>query len=397
MKITAIIVSFNVKHYLVQCIMSLFKSYPDIEIIVVDNDSHDGTQSYLQEVLDGQQQEQLIFIANKENVGFGKANNQALEQAHGDYILFINPDTFVGEDTIQTCLDFISTHPEAGIIGSRMLNINGSFAKESRRAVPLPLTSFYKLCGLTALFPNSPIFGKYYMQYLDESKICKIDVVSGAFMMTSKKLLEKYGAFDEEFFMYGEDIELSYRFSKYGYQNYYLPTRILHYKGESTNKASRKYINDFYMAMLIFFRKYHPKAKLLYLIIYISVYLFSFKALLMQWIVKIKNKLHLAQNNKAQYIFCGSEKMIELSKKISSQASLDSLFYITDPSSVYEKLKIISKKTNPTYIVFDMDIFSYTNILEIFDTTEKTNFMIGTLYPKLGTMITNENTFTLNS
>jgi len=396
MELTAIIVSYNVKHYLAQCILSLFKSCQEIEIIVADNNSHDDTQTFLQKIFPHEYGDRLKYIANKENLGFGKANNQALQHARGNYVLFINPDTFVGEDTIPTCLSFLRTHPDAGIVGTRMLNTNGSFAKESRRAVPTPLTSFYKLCGMTSLFPRSHTFGKYYLQYLDASEVCKIDVVSGAFMMLRKNILTQCGAFDEDFFMYGEDIELSYRILLHNYQNYYLPTRILHYKGESTNKASRKYINDFYIAMLIFFRKYHPKSKLLYAIIYLSVYLLSFKALLAQWCVKLRNTLKMSKHSQAKYIFWGSAEMIEQARQISAKGSLDSTYHISEDNNAAESLKSACTYSLPTYIVYDMSIYSYADILRAFDATPQSNLMIGTFYPGMRLMLTNEDTFTLN-
>ena len=394
--LSAIIVSYNVKYYLTQCIISLYRAYPNIEIIVIDNNSHDGTCEYIKQTFQQEYGTTLRFIGNRENIGFGKACNRALKESQGKYILFINPDTFVGEDTLDTCITFLQSHAEAGIVGTRMMNINGTFARESRRGVPMPLTSLYKLCGLTSLFPHSPVFGKYYMQYLDASKVCRIDIVSGAFMMTAREKLDQYGAFDEDFFMYGEDIELSYRFLKQHNQNFYLPTRILHYKGESTNKASRKYINDFYLAMLIFFKKHHPHAKLLYPLIYLSVYMLSFKAILTQWYVKAKNKIGLGGVNHPRYVFYGSEKMISQGKAISSQASLESTFNIatdTTPSAILES---VTESKIPTYLVFDMSIFSYASILEAFDATTKSNFMIATHYPDLGLMITNKDTFNIN-
>ena len=382
MELTAIIVSYNVKHYLAQCILSLFKSYKDIEIIVADNNSHDDTQTYLQRAFPHEYGNKLKFIANKENLGFGKANNLALRHAQGDYILFINPDTFVGEDTIPTCLSFLQTHPDAGIIGTRMLNANGSFAKESRRAVPTPLTSFYKLCGMTSLFPYSRIFGKYYMQYLDATEICKIDVVSGAFMMTRRNILAQYGAFDEDFFMYGEDIELSYRILLHNYQNYYLPTRILHYKGESTNKASQKYINDFYMAMLIFFRKYHPKSKLQADAEKYRQQQMADVALYKRQKEAEARKYELAQQAEA--------------KQISANSSLESIYHISEDNNAAEPIKSALTSSTPTYIVYDMSIYSYADILRTFDDMPKNNLMMAMFHPGLRLMLTNEDTFTLN-
>lgn len=255
-----IIVSYNVRYQLEQCLRSVKRASQglDVNVWVVDNASSDGTISYLKE-----QFPQVQWIENNENTGFSRANNQAIRQGRGEYVLLLNPDTIVGEDVLRGCIQFLGDHPEVGATGVRMLHPNGSFAPESRRGLPTPFTSFCKMIGLSTLFPQSRVFGKYYMRYLNTEEPNEIEVISGAFFMARRKAIEKVGLLDEDFFMYGEDIDLSYRLLQDGWKNYYLPYSILHYKGESTVKSSFRYVHVFYNAMLIFFNKHYSKRYLL--------------------------------------------------------------------------------------------------------------------------------------
>ena len=205
----------------------------------------------------------LHIIANRHNLGFGKANNLALKKATGEFILFLNPDTILTEHTLHDCIAFARTRPNLGGLGVKMLRDNGEFALESRRSLPTPWTSFCKITGLATLFPKSKLFGKYNLRFQSEDESSQIDIISGAFLFAKHEVLKKTGGFDEQFFMYGEDIDLSYRILKAGYKNYYLPTPILHYKGESTHKNSFRYVHVFYEAMLIFFRKHYRHYSLL--------------------------------------------------------------------------------------------------------------------------------------
>ncbi|MBR4645465.1 MAG: glycosyltransferase family 2 protein [Bacteroidaceae bacterium] len=256
MKLSIVIVNYNVKYHLEQCIRSVQKASEGInaDIWVVDNNSSDGSVDYLQAFF-----QDVHFISNKENVGFSRANNQAIRESESEYVLLLNPDTIVAEDTLKKCIDFLDAHPEVGATGVRMLNADGTFAPESRRGLPTPFTSFCKMTGLSALFPKSRIFGRYYMKYLNPDEANPVDILSGAFNMVRRKALDEVGLLDEEFFMYGEDIDLSYRLLLGGWQNYYLPYYILHYKGESTAKSSFRYVHVFYNAMLIFFNKHFGK------------------------------------------------------------------------------------------------------------------------------------------
>ena len=255
MTLSVIIVNYNVKHYLEQCLDSVDRAVCGVEsaeVFVVDNLSTDGSIPYLRERYPG-----VTFIENKENVGFARANNQAIRQSTGKYVLLLNPDTIVGEDTFEEFVRFMDAHPEAGGAGAYMLRTDGTFAPESRRGLPTPFVAFCKMSGLAALLPKSRVFGRYYMRYLDENEANEIEVISGAFMWLRREALDKAGLLDEDFFMYGEDIDLSYRILKSGYKNYFLPSRMLHYKGESTEKSSYRYVYTFYEAMRLFFRKHY--------------------------------------------------------------------------------------------------------------------------------------------
>ena len=254
MKLSVIIVNYNVKHFLEQCLHSVYKAAKDIEteIFVVDNNSVDGSAQLVREKFPN-----LYFIENKENVGFSKANNQAVKLAKGEYILLLNPDTVVEEDTFKKVTGFMDSHPEAGGLGVKMIDGKGNFLPESKRGLPTPWVAFYKMFGLSKLFPNSRKFGKYHLSYLNENEIHEVEILAGAFMLLRKETLDKVGLLDETFFMYGEDIDLSYRIIKGGYKNYYFPeTTIIHYKGESTKKGSLNYVKVFYTAMIIFARKH---------------------------------------------------------------------------------------------------------------------------------------------
>jgi len=223
------------------------------EIIVIDNNSSDNSMAALQPLFPS-----VMFVSNKENVGFAKACNQGIKLAKGKHVLFLNPDTIVPEDCFSKCLSFFETHPDAGAVGIKMLDGGGGFLKESKRAFPSPVTSLYKLFGLAKLFPRSKTFSRYHLGHLDENSDHEVDVLAGAFMMVKKDVLDKTGGFDEVFFMYGEDVDLSYRIQKAGFKNYYFAgSNIIHFKGESTRKGSLNYVRMFYNAMSVFVGKHY--------------------------------------------------------------------------------------------------------------------------------------------
>ncbi len=277
MDLSIIIVNYNVKHFLEQCLHSVLKASKNItaEIFVVDNNSVDGSAQLIHEKFPN-----IHFIENKKNVGFSKANNQAIKLSKGKYVLLLNPDTVVEEDTFEKVISFMNETPDAGGLGVKMIDGKGTFLPESKRGLPTPWVAFYKIFGLSTLFRKSKKFGKYHLSYLHDNEIHEIDVLAGAFMLMRKSVLDKVGLLDETFFMYGEDIDLSYRIQLGGFKNYYFPeTTIIHYKGESTKKGSLNYVKVFYNAMIIFAKKHFPggKAGVFVLLIQLAIY---FRALL---------------------------------------------------------------------------------------------------------------------
>ena len=273
MQLSIIIVNYNVKYFLEQCLLSLIKACNNVEaeIFVVDNNSTDGSKTFFNGKFPS-----VKFIWNDENIGFAKANNQVVQQCGGEYILFLNPDTIVPEDCFEKCLMFIQWQQKPGAVGIRLIDGSGNFLKESKRAFPSPLTSLFKLFGLTALFPHSKTFARYYLGNLDEYKNHEVDVLVGAFMMIPKNVLQTVGSFDEKFFMYGEDVDLSYRIQKKGFKNYYYSEiSVIHFKGESTKKGSLNYIRLFYQAMSIFVKKHYSRgsASLFNTLIQIAIFI----------------------------------------------------------------------------------------------------------------------------
>ncbi|MBN2697352.1 MAG: glycosyltransferase [Bacteroidales bacterium] len=287
MDLSVIIVNYNVKYFLEQCLHSVEKAMEglSVEVFVVDNNSVDGSVNHIRPKFPW-----VRIIENKKNLGFSKANNQAIKESSGRYVLLLNPDTVVEEQTFRKCIAFMDAHPEAGALGVKMIDGKGHFLPESKRSLPTPAVAFCKVFGLSALFPKSKRFGKYHLGYLDKNQVHAVDVLAGAFMFLRKETISKVGLLDEDYFMYGEDIDLSYRFTKAGYQNYYFPeTTIIHYKGESTKKSSVNYVIIFYRAMIIFARKHFSqrKAKIFSLLINLAIYIRAFLAIFRRFLKKI--------------------------------------------------------------------------------------------------------------
>ncbi len=288
MKLSVIIVNYNVKYFLEQALLSVRKASQAlaIETWVVDNNSVDDSVQMVQEKFP-----EVKLIANKENVGFSKANNQAIPVSAGEYVLLLNPDTVVEEDTFEKCVAFMDAHPQAGGLGVRMMDGSGKFLSESKRGFPSPWAAFCKTFGLSALFPKSKLFNEYHLGYLAENETHEVEVLAGAFMLLRRSVLDEIGLLDETFFMYGEDIDLSYRIIKAGYKNYYFPaTSIIHYKGESTKKGSLNYVRVFYQAMIIFARKHFQgrTASLFVLMLQAAIYLRAFITLISNFLKKIR-------------------------------------------------------------------------------------------------------------
>lgn len=277
MDLSIVIVNYNVRYFLEQCLQSVFQAASSLrmEVLVVDNHSVDASTAMVREKFPN-----VRLICNKENLGFSKACNQGIQASSGRYVLLLNPDTVVEHDTLLKVVHFMDKHPQAGALGVKMLDGQGNFLPESKRGLPTPSTAFFKIFGLSALFPKSRLFGKYHLGYLDADQTHEVEVLSGAFMLLRREALNKTGLLDEAFFMYGEDIDLSYRMTRAGFRVYYFPeARIIHYKGESTKKSSVNYVLVFYKAMLIFARKHFSQGRyhLLSVLIRLAVY---FRAML---------------------------------------------------------------------------------------------------------------------
>ena len=278
MKLSIVIVSYNVRSYLDQCLQSVQKALEGIEgeVFVVDNHSDDDSVETVRNHYPW-----VTLIENQENLGFAKANNQAIRQSQAEYVLLLNPDTVVAEDTLRGGLTFMDEHPKAGGAGVMMCYEDGSRAPESRRALPTPWVAALKMLGFTK---------RYYMSHLPWDQPCRIEVVSGAFCLLRHEALKTVGLLDEDFFMYGEDIDLSFRLLKGGWENWYLPYSIIHYKGRSTQKSDYRYVHVFYQAMLIFFQKHYSHLSLVYTVpVKMAIY---FRALVALTDI-LRKKLHL--------------------------------------------------------------------------------------------------------
>jgi GT2 family glycosyltransferase len=287
-KLSVIIVNYNVCYFLEQALLSVRRAVEKlgepVEVFVVDNNSADGSVAMVQARFP-----EVVLLANHNNPGFSKANNQALRQATGQYQLLLNPDTVVEEDTFRACCAFMDAHPECGGLGVKMLDGQGQFLPESKRALPTPAVAFYKMFGLARLLPKSRTFGRYHLGFLSPEETHEVEVLSGAFMLLRKAALDAVGLLDEDYFMYGEDIDLSYRLTQGGWKNYYYPgTRIIHYKGESTKRTSVNFVFVFYRAMVIFARKHFApgRAGLFSLLINAAIWLRAGAALLERLVVR---------------------------------------------------------------------------------------------------------------
>ncbi len=280
MKLSVIIVNYNVRYYLEQAVGAALKAMKGLEaeLIVVDNASTDGSDQMM-----AARFPEVQYIYSKENTGFSRGNNIGMRAARGEYLLLLNPDTVVSEDAFLRAVERMDADPTIGGLGVHMVDGTGNFLPESKRGLPTPRAAFYKVFGLSNLFPRSRKYGSYHLSYLNKEDEHEVEILSGAFMMMRREALDKAGLLDEDFFMYGEDIDLSYRLIKAGYKNLYFPdTRIIHYKGESTKKGSVNYVFVFYRAMIIFAKKHFEKgqASLFGILINLAIYFRAFLAIL---------------------------------------------------------------------------------------------------------------------
>lgn len=346
-KLTVVIVSYNVRYYLEQCIVSVQRAAKDIDcdIYVVDNDSADGTVDYITQRFGNA----ITLIDSQHNYGFARANNMAIRQSDSEYVLLLNPDTFVGEDSLVQVLTFMDQHPQAGGVGVMMHNADGTVARESRRGLPTPWVSLLKMLGRSE---------RYYMSHLSWDVPAPIDVMSGAFCMLRRDVLQQTGLLDEDFFMYGEDIDLSYRILKAGYQNWYVPARIVHYKGESTHKSSFRYVHVFYQAMLIFFRKHYGHLSILVTApIKLAICMRAVAALVGMQYWRMRKSLGFYGKRRADvdYLFVGSKRMLTECRKLARRKGLTARF-----AAAGEMLKV----DRCTCIVYDTSLFTFEQIID---------------------------------
>lgn len=407
LKLSVIIVNYNVKYYLDQCIISVLRAFEVMkktsssdssvneevaEIIVVDNHSADGSVDYLEKRYPQMLYPMVRFVRSAHNLGFARANNIAIRQSRGEYVLLLNPDTIVGEDALKASVDFMDAHEDAGAVGVRMLGAQGRRAMESRRGLPTPMVSFFKMLGFCNRWPHHRLFGKYYMGYLPWDEPCQIEVVSGAYCMLRRKALDEVGLLDEDFFMYGEDIDLSYRVLKGGYHNYYLPVDILHYKGESTQKSSFRYVHVFYEAMLIFFRKhYSGMTFLLSLPIKTAIYAKALMALVGMLSERMRKSLGFfapSAEGAQHYVFVGSQEMQDACRDIARRLGLDAEFH--DSEVQEDKSEVTWSEKNDNVLVLDADSMSYADMLKRMNRLSdmNVNVTLGTYSKEIGKIIT---------
>lgn len=396
LKLSVIIVNYNVKYYLDQCIRSVLRAFEEMntpaEIIVVDNHSADGSVDYLEQRYPQKLYPMVRFVRSAHNLGFARANNIAIRQSRGEYVLLLNPDTIVGEDALKASVDFMDVHEDAGAVGVRMLGAQGRRAMESRRGLPTPMVSFFKMLGFCNRWPHHRLFGKYYMGYLPWDEPSQIEVVSGAYCMLRRKALDEVGLLDEDFFMYGEDIDLSYRVLKGGYHNYYLPVDILHYKGESTQKSSFRYVHVFYEAMLIFFRKhYSGMTFLLSLPIKTAIYAKALMALVGMLSERMRKSLGFfapSAEGAQHYVFVGSLDMQDACRDIARRLGLDAEFH--DSEVLEDKGEATWSEKNDNVLVLDADSMSYADMLKRMSRLSdmNVNVTLGTYCKEIGKIIT---------
>ena len=407
LKLSVIIVNYNVKYYLDQCISSVLRAFEVMkktsssdssvneevaEIIVVDNHSADGSVDYLEKRYPQMLYPMVRFVRSAHNLGFARANNIAIRQSKGEYVLLLNPDTIVGEDALKASVDFMDVHEDAGAVGVRMLGAQGRRAMESRRGLPTPMVSFFKMLGFCNRWPHHRLFGKYYMGYLPWDEPCQIEVVSGAYCMLRRKALDEVGLLDEDFFMYGEDIDLSYRVLKGGYHNYYLPVDILHYKGESTQKSSFRYVHVFYEAMLIFFRKhYSGMTFLLSLPIKTAIYAKALMALVGMLSERMRKSLGFfapSAEGAQHYVVVGSQEMQDACREIARRLGLDAEFH--DSEVQEDKSEATWSEKNDNVLVLDADSMSYADMLKRMSRLSdmNVNVTLGTYSKEIGKIIT---------
>ena len=371
MKLSVVIVNYNVKHFTEQCVRSVLRGSAGIatEVFIVDNASTDGSVSYLRQTLPiADSNVPIRIIESNHNLGFARGNNMAIRLTRGEYVLLLNPDTIVAEQTLGEAIRFMDGHPEAGAAGVKMHNSDGSLARESRRSIPTPLVSLKKMLGMDR---------HYYMSHLPWDSPAPIEVISGAFCLLRRKAIEQVGLLDESFFMYGEDIDLSYRLLKGGWQNWYLPLPILHYKGESTQKSSFRYVHVFYQAMHIFFGKHYGHlSPLITLPVRAAIYGRAAMALCQLLYNNMRRSMGFIDTRDLQptYLFIGGRDMMAETQSMAARKGLKALFRQSDTLS-------LDNIETGVCVVCDTSAFSYDTIISTFARRSQHDLSICTYEP----------------
>lgn len=312
MQLSVIILNYNVRYFLEQCVLSVQKAIHnlDAEIIVIDNHSSDDSCAMMK-----QRFPHIKLIENKENSGFPKGNNIAVREAKGDYLCILNPDTVVAEDTFEKILNTQYWQLNTGIIGCKLIDGTGNFLAESKRGIPTPWVAFTKIFGLYKMFPKSTLFNKYYAQHLAENQTGKVDILVGAFMIMKRELYNQLEGFDENCFMYADDIDLSYRALLLQKQNYYFhETTVIHYKGESTVKDAT-YMKHFREFMNFFYQKHFKRSVFFNLMARFGAFYFS--------IVKVFKGKSKPKVKPAQYILVSDNEALKEKLVLKLQKSVE--------------------------------------------------------------------------
>lgn len=368
MTLDIVIVSYNVKYYLEQCLNAVRQAVVGIDTViwVVDNCSSDGSVDYLEPMFP-----EVHFIRGKENVGFSRANNLAIVQGHGKYVLLLNPDTIVTTKTIKDCIHLLDHNPEIGSTGVSMYNADGSYARESKRAIPTAKVSFFKMIGLSSLFPKHKRFAKYHLGYLDPLESHEIEVISGAFNMLRRKALDEVGLLDEDFFMYGEDIDLSYRMLLGGWKNWYVPSPMLHYKGESAHSSTFRYVNVFYQAMVIFYDKHFGgRYNISTWFIRFAVYLKALLTLLKHLYINVKRNCFSSSKVINAYIQC-EEDCKDIVQDILMR----------------DEIMVVNQVNDADVLLFQKGLFTYDQMLDTLIHQESRRCQLGVYDREKGIII----------
>jgi len=362
MQLSVILLNYNVRYFLEHCILSVEAALANIEaeIIVIDNNSSDDSCAMMKERFPA-----IKLIENAANLGFPKGNNAAVAVAKGDYICILNPDTVVAEDTFEKILDFAKRQNNLGIIGCKLIDGSGNFLPESKRGIPTPFVAFTKIMGFYKLFPKSKIFGKYYANHLDADQSGKVEILVGAFMVMKRELYLEVGGFDEDCFMYSDDIDLSYQVLKKGKDNYYFhESTVIHYKGESTVKDGT-YMKRFQEAMHFFYKKHFKVSILFSVFMDIGTFIFTFLK---------KNKRQLAEHKPEGYLLISKEEKL----KSALENVLEKKVHLISSSEKNNINSLLDNLAKPVEIIFDSNFLSFKFIIASMEQfkSSKTTFKI---------------------